>query len=497
MKVSNQLYTVSQSFNSITRLHQQFENLTQQLTTGKSANSLSELGSNRLLDINFNNKLSRLEAYQNNITMVNLRLDVMDLTVGRLSEIADEALSSAQVSNYGEDSINMVTTPKIAESQLDEVLSLLNTDVAGRYLFGGNQTENEPVAALKALLNGSDGKAGFKTVVTERNAADRGDDGLGRLDIDQTGADVTLAEDGVHPFGFKLSSVATTSADVALTAPSGSPQSLGVSFTDVPNAGDTVTLTLTLPDGTSEALTLTAVEGTPGEGEFQIGTDADATAANFAAGLQTALNDMGERELTAASTYAAAENFFNGQGEDVLRVDGPPYDTATALVAATDADTILWYTGSDEADARATVTARVSDSSKVSYGAQANEDGILTMVRSLAVLSVSTFSEADETAEGRFDATMVRQRENLSTSAGTAEGSLQAMAVELGLARTTAGSAQERQEAYASQLETMLAEIEEAPIEEVAMMLSAIQTRLQASYQTMAVVNQLSLVNYL
>src|SRR5690606_2998514 len=49
--------------------------------------------------------------------------------------------------------------------------------------------------------------------------------------------------------------------------------------------------------------------------------------------------------LAAASTFAAADNFFNSQGVPVLRVAGPPFDTATGLVAATTADTVMWYQG--------------------------------------------------------------------------------------------------------------------------------------------------------
>ena len=37
---------------------------------------------------------------------------------------------------------------------------------------------------------------------------------------------VTLAEDGTHPFGLKLSTLSTTSAGITLTQPAGAPPSL-------------------------------------------------------------------------------------------------------------------------------------------------------------------------------------------------------------------------------------------------------------------------------
>ncbi len=43
---------------------------------------------------------------------------------------------------------------------------------------------------------------------------------------------------------------------------------------------------------------------------------------------------------------AAANNFFNvDAGQPPMRVAGPPFDSATSLVAGTPANTVTWYTG--------------------------------------------------------------------------------------------------------------------------------------------------------
>ncbi len=68
--------------------------------------------------------------------------------------------------------------------------------------------------------------------------------------------------------------------------------------------------------------------------------------------------------------------------------------------------------------------------------------------------------------------------------------------MELGLAKTTNGRIQERQTQQKAMLDNMLVDIEEAPIEEVAMKILSLQTRMQASYQTASIVSKLSLVNY-
>jgi hypothetical protein len=386
--------------------------------------------------------------------------------------------------------------PKQAQSNLDEVVSLLNTDVNGRFLFGGGVTDKQPVANTSDLLNGVAGKAGFTQVANERQAADVGD-GHGRLTVGGTGDTVSLTEDS-GPFGFKLSTLTSNSSSVNLTSPSGTPpQSLAVQFTGVPTANDSVTVGLALPDGTSDGITLTAVTGTPGVGQFQIGTDAASTAANFKAALDTALQSKTKTLLVAASNNEAANNFFNASGQPVLRVPGPNFATATSLVTADPTNTVLWYTGGDSSNPRSSIQARVDDSQTVNYGAQANESGTLNLVRSLAVLSIQNFDASDPNTQGKFDAVASRNIDRLSTSHNADPGSIQMLTIELNNAQVQVGDIKSRHTDYSAQLQSMLSDIETIPNEQVAASILALQTRLQATYQTTSLVAQLSLVNYI
>ena len=53
----------------------------------------------------------------------------------------------------------------------------------------------------------------------------------------------------------------------------------------------------------------------------------------------------------AASAVAAGNDFFNTDASHPpQRVDGPPFDTATALVDGTAANTVAWYTGDNATD---------------------------------------------------------------------------------------------------------------------------------------------------
>lgn len=494
--INRSMYPVQTSMNLIGKMQERFSQLQVQLATGQKATNLAELGNDRYFDLSLRSRISRVEGYQNSVDMVNTRLSMFDNVLGRLDKIEGDARTSITPSSYGSGNVNFGTVPSLAKSRLDEVLNLMNTDIDGRYLFAGSKSDKKPVESLSAVLDGVAGKAGFKQVAAERLQADLGT-GNGRLTQTVATDTVTVAEDGAHPFGFKLSTLTASSAAVTLTQPTGSPQSLSVQFNSVPLEGDTVTLGFTLPDGTEEGVTLKAVTGTPGPGEFQIGADANATAANFNTALQSSLTSMAGTKLAVASNYAAAENFFNGQGQAVQRVQGPNFATASSLVTADPATTVIWYKGEDSADPRGTVVSRIDENATVRYGAQANESGPASLIRTLAVQAIQSFTNADATSTGRFDAVASRNISMLAESHNNESGSIEMITVELGNAQASAASVASRNTSYSEQLKGLLEDLESVPKEDVAMELLALQTRLQASYQATSLISSLSLVNYI
>jgi len=497
MIVNKSMFPVQTGFSAITNMNQRMSTLQVQLATGEKATSLAELGNNRSLSLSIRQRQASIEGYTNSISTVQLRLSVLDSAISRLDTIESEARTSATPGDYGTGDINLGTQPKLSQARLDEVVTLLNSDINGRYLFAGSATEQKPVASIDKLLDGDGTKAGFKTVAAERKAADLGADGMGRLTSTTAGTTVSLAEDGTHPFGIKLSTISTTSAAVTTTAPTGTPAALSVQFSSQPIAGETVTMGFALPDGSTGSITLKAVQGTAGEGEFSIGaTEAD-TAAAFGTALNSSIRDFSATTLDAASSFAAADMFFPGPGETAMRVAGPPYTNSTALVPATAEDTVQWYTGTTSSDPRASVTARVEDGTVVSYGVEANEDGLTQMVRTLAVMSIASFPSEDETSHARFDAMASRQMGRIGESHNSEDSSIEMIGVQLGMAQATTAQSADRHSVYGAQMDNLLTDVEQVSTEEVAMEMLALQTRLQASYQITASLSQLTLVNYI
>src|SRR3569623_1350223 len=180
--VNRTMYPVQSSMDLISRMQSQFTTLQTQLSTGEKASNLAELGSDRYFDLSIRSRLSRLNGYSTNITMVNSRLDMFDQITTRLSAIQQDGRGMITPNSYGSQDVILGAVPVQAASNLDEVINLLNSDINGRYLFGGSVTDKAPVADVDSMINGAAGKAGFRQISSERQQADVGD-GLGRLTL--------------------------------------------------------------------------------------------------------------------------------------------------------------------------------------------------------------------------------------------------------------------------------------------------------------------------
>jgi flagellar hook-associated protein 3 FlgL len=511
--ISRSMFPLSSGINNIMGMKERYDVLQNQLASGQKASRLSEMGSDRYFDLALRQRITRIDSFQESIKSVDLRLNVLDQTVSRLDIIEADMRAVTLSGSGGQSSLNFDTAPATAAAAFDEVLTLLNVDVAGRYMFGGKETERPPIEDGLTILNGLGNRSGLLTLVDERRRADLGTDNRGRLTIPVPAANVaTLAEGALAdmPFGMKLSTVVTNSSNITVTAPAawqdGDPvpataRELTVAFgATLPNPGETVTISLKMPDDSVETITLAATTDPSSATGFQIGADANATAANFATALGLAVEKMAKGTMVTASSYEASNNFFFGQGEVPQRVNGAPPETATTLVAGNTANTVFWYKGADSGssiDARRSITARVGEGATVAYGVEANERGLVNLVRALGTMAIQTFPKTDATSTDRYNAMTARNNKMLAENAQTNTGSIEMIAVELGLAKSTTGTVAERHTAHKAQLNNMLQDIEEAPTEVVAMEILALKTRLEASYQTTAMLSQLALVNYL
>ena len=395
--------------------------LQRQLGSGQKSTTYAGIGLDRGLTVGLRSQLSAIGSYRDTITMVGVRIDIAQTSLGRMDELSNEVKRATQLATFDLDNAGQTTGQKNARLHLDEMLGLLNTRAGDRYLFSGRAGDQPAVETTAHILDGDGLRAGFKQVLAERRLADLGD-GLGRLDIPAAAGDVvTVSEEVAGPFGFKLASVASTLTNAAVAGPAGAPPAITVDFTaGNPNAGETITVALTLPDGSSKSVTLTATTASPGANEFTIGATTGDTATNLQAALASAVGDLADISLPAASASAAATDFFNVDAANPpRRVAGPPFDTASALVAGTPANTVTWYIGEAGSDpARSTAVARADQAVTVAYGMRANEQAIRLSVQNIAVFASVSFSASDPDAANKYHEMANQVGSGLSTTPG-------------------------------------------------------------------------------
>jgi flagellar hook-associated protein 3 FlgL len=478
----------------------QFDDLQRQLSTGQKSADYAGLGLGRGVTVSLNAQLAAIGSYDDTISNVTTRISLMNTALGQMSDLSGTVKAAMTQANATGGSGFSSIAQQTAQSSLGQLIGLLNSQAGGRYLFSGTATDQPAVDTLDHILNGNGAQAGLKQLIAERNQADLGADGVGRLVISQpTATSVSLAEDAASPFGFKLASVSSSLTGATVSGPSGSPAALSVDFSGGnPNDGDAITVRFNLPDGTTQTLTLTATNASPpGVNQFSIGATPAATAANLQSALNTSIGKLAATSLTAASAVAASNDFFDADSNNPpQRVAGPPFASATAMTAGSAADTVIWYTGeAGSGSARDTATARIDPSMTVSYGARANEDGIRALVQNFATLAAVTVSPSDPNATDLNAALSQRLTANLNGSGGSQ--TIQDIQTALAGAQSTIAATQSRHQQAAAQLNDYLQQIEGVSNEEVGSEILALQTRMQASMQTTAILFQTSLVNYL
>ena len=204
--------------------------------------------------------------------------------------------------------------------------------------------------------------------------------------------------------------------------------------------------------------------------------------------------------LTATSSNAAAFLAL-GFGASVtaavppLRVGSVPFGTATTLVSGTPANTIAWYTGeAGPGPARAAATARVDPSAAVQYGIRANEQAIRSQVQTLAVFAAVTTAVSPNAAL-QVQALSERVAQSLMLQPG--RQTIEDIQSDLATAQLTMKNAKSRQTQAQGLLQGIIDQAESVSRDQVASQILALQTSLQASYQTTAMLSQLTLTKYL
>jgi flagellin-like hook-associated protein FlgL len=478
---------------SVRNLNDQLTALSSQLTTGKKATTYAGMGVNEGFAIAARAQLSNISAFTDTMTKINTTISVANTALQSLVDIGTQVQGAAASAPTALNGSGQTIAQQNAQAQLGSMLGILNTQSGDRYVFSGAAIDTPAVIDSDTLLNGTGAQAGLKQVISERQQADLGT-GSGRLTISAPATmPISVAEETpATVFGLKLNSVSSSLTGAVVTGPTGSPAAVSINLGANPNSGDQISLKFNLPDGTNETIQLTASNAVPTpSGSFAIGTTPAATSANLNAALTTAVGTLANTSLVAASAVAASGNFF---ADPPQRVAGTPLSTATALTNGTTANTVQWYTGENGAgSARASSMARIDQSVTVQYGARANEQAIRTQLQSVAVLAAVTSTGPNAAAQ--VAALSQRVTQNLTAQPG--QQTIQDIQADFSIAQNTMKDATARQKQTQSMLQNIVDGAESVSPDQVASQILALQTALQASYQTTSMLSQLSLTKFL
>jgi Flagellin hook IN motif len=375
-----------------------------------------------------------------------------------------------------------------------QISTLQGLDTALGTLAGGTASVDPATGNISiAALNGTD-------QITVGGTATAANFGIADGTTAPTaGTSVSLSEDVANSvFGLKIAGVTSTLTGATVSGPTGSPAGVTVNLASNPSPGNAITYSFNLPDGTTQQLTLTATAASPpGANQFTIGTTPAATATNLQAALTSGVSTIAGTSLTAASAMAAANDFFNTDAANPpLRVNGPPFATATSLVAGTSQNTVSWYTGeAGTTPALGTATAQIDPSMSVSYGMRANESALRTSVENVAVFAAMTFSSSNSNASGAYAALTQRVGDNLNIPSGSQ--SVANIEADIASAQTSMQTATTNHTQTTSTLQDLVQSIDGVDDNTVGMQILSLQTSLQASLQVTALLAHTNLVSLL
>src|SRR3954447_8453685 len=328
MSISSINYSSSVLGSQIRNINQQLTDLSTQLSTGMLSQNYSEMGTTEGFAIAGRAQLSNIAAYTDTMTNVNVSVNLANTALQALTTIRNTVQTGS--ANTAQDlNVNGQTVAQnTAAAQFGSMVGGLHTQSGNRYLFSGTAFNTPSVANAGDIINGTTTQAGFKTVMAERQAADLGANGMGRLVQTQpTPSSAKVSEDVAgSPFGLKIAAVSSTLTGATVTGPSGSPVSFSVDLNGVnPKNGDKLSVQFTLPDGSTEQIDLTASTATPTPvGSFAIDASVPVNPNNTATNLNTALNTaikkLAGTSLVAASAVTAGDNFFNTAGSSTANV---------------------------------------------------------------------------------------------------------------------------------------------------------------------------------
>jgi flagellar hook-associated protein 3 FlgL len=134
----------------ISTLQSGIQDLQTQIATGEKTQRYGDLGSQATLSISLRNQANLLDTFKQNINNLSIRTSLIDQSLVTIHDTALAVQNQAFATpSFTAQRINIVAAAKAA---IDQITQSLQTSVDGRNLFGGTQTQSNPVTPSATLL---------------------------------------------------------------------------------------------------------------------------------------------------------------------------------------------------------------------------------------------------------------------------------------------------------------------------------------------------------
>ncbi len=131
-------------------LQDHIQQLQTQVGTGERAQRYGDLGAEAPVDIGLRNQATILDNYKTSINQLTLRTSMIDKSLVIINDTATAVQNQAfQSPSFPAQRQNLVAAAKAA---IDQITQQLRASVDGRNLFGGTQTQVNPIVATATLL---------------------------------------------------------------------------------------------------------------------------------------------------------------------------------------------------------------------------------------------------------------------------------------------------------------------------------------------------------
>jgi flagellar hook-associated protein 3 FlgL len=148
--MSNRISTFSQSqyiTNQVLRLEGKYANLTTQSSSGLKAQTFGGISQDAQNFLNLRSQYTSIASQTTNAKNASFKLNNISSALSNISSVITSARTnlSTTISNLGTSTSSAESIATELKSYLDQIVGSINTQYAGKYVFGGSRNDSLPI----------------------------------------------------------------------------------------------------------------------------------------------------------------------------------------------------------------------------------------------------------------------------------------------------------------------------------------------------------------